>query len=75
MNDEKVWGYEGCGCMWTFFTDCKAAYAKAGENTVLEATLENAYDLDSRRRQELGFHKITLEEFKECIDHPMYCDN
>ncbi|TFG11237.1 hypothetical protein EU537_12945 [Candidatus Thorarchaeota archaeon] len=74
MNNEKVWGFEGCGCMWTFFKNRDMACSNAGDNTVWEVTLERAYELDNKRRQELDFDKITLEEFKECVDHPMYCN-
>ncbi|MHA1906695.1 MAG: hypothetical protein ACW98Y_05335 [Candidatus Thorarchaeota archaeon] len=72
-NIEHIWGFEGCGSMWTFFSDQKRANKHAGENQVYEFGLAEAHMLDNRRRQELGSVAISFELFLECIDHTASC--
>ena len=65
---ERVWGFEGCGAMWTFYSSHDVALRSAGENPVYDFTLEEAFELDNARRTELGFKKITFQQFLDCID-------
>ncbi len=64
----KVWGFEGCGAMWTFFSKREQALKAAGKNQIYDFTLAEASELDNQRRQELGFVRITLRQFLDCID-------
>jgi hypothetical protein len=68
-----VWGYEGCGAMWTFFSDNKKALDLARGEEVHEFSIEDAYILDNARRVEMGFDKITFEEFLDCLSEPSHC--
>ncbi len=69
----KVWGFEGCGAMWTFRSDENEALRSAGENPVQEFLVEEAFQLDNQRRQELGFDRITFQQFVDCIDTSGKC--
>lgn len=69
----KVWGYEGCGAMWTFFYDSKQAIDSARGEEVHEFSIEDAFILDNNRRAEMGFEKITFEQFLECLSVPTKC--
>ncbi|MFW9845456.1 MAG: hypothetical protein ACFFD6_01805 [Candidatus Thorarchaeota archaeon] len=69
----KVWGFEGCGAMWTFYTDQKRAQQAAQKNQVHEMEIEEAYFLDTTRRREMGYPAITFEQFLECIEQPPTC--
>ena len=70
---DHVWGFEGCGSMWTFFSNKKTAQKHAGTNQVFEFDLYQAHMLDNKRRTELGSVAINFEQFLECIDHTASC--
>ncbi|MCK5240318.1 MAG: hypothetical protein KAR33_12250 [Candidatus Thorarchaeota archaeon] len=70
---EHIWGFEGCGSMWTFFSDQESALKHAGTNQVFKFGLEDAHALDNKRRKELGSVAITFKLFLECIDHTASC--
>jgi hypothetical protein len=70
---EQVWGFEGCGAMWTFYTNRDAALKSSGENPIYDFTLEEAFELDRIRRTELGFNEITFQQFLDCIDVSASC--
>ncbi len=59
--------------MWTFFSDQEKALKYASENQVYKFELEEAHDMDNKRRQELGSFAITFEQFLECVDHTASC--
>ncbi|MFW9908272.1 MAG: hypothetical protein ACFFEF_06835 [Candidatus Thorarchaeota archaeon] len=67
-NHAEIWGFEGCGAMWSFFSKQESALRHAGENEVYSFRIHEAFDLDNRRRLELGYSRISLEQFYECID-------
>lgn len=54
--------------MWTFYSNQDVALKSAGENPVYDFTLEEAFELDNARRTELGFKRITFQQFLDCID-------
>ncbi|MDF1538189.1 MAG: hypothetical protein P1Q69_04735 [Candidatus Thorarchaeota archaeon] len=70
---QYVWGFEGCGAMWTFFSNQRDALKHAGTNEVLRFEVEEAHVLDNRRRQELGAPAISFDKFSDCIDHTLSC--
>lgn len=70
---KTVWGYEGCGAMWTFFADSKKSLNLARGEEVHEFSIEDAYILDNSRRVEMGFAKITFDEFLDCLNEPAQC--
>ena len=68
-----VWGFEGCGAMWTFFSLKKDAEASAGDNSIYNFSVEEAFALDNLRRKDLGFETITFSQFIDCIDASSSC--
>ena len=74
-SDERqyVWGFEGCGAMWAFFSKQENAMAHAGTNQVHGFDMEEAHIMDNRRRLELGAPAISFDKFEECIDHTLSC--
>ncbi len=64
---DKVWGFEGCGAMWTFYEREEDALESAQENLVSEFTIEVAWTRDNARRGELGFPAISFDQFLECV--------
>jgi len=72
-SEESVWGFEGCGAMWSFFSKQERAIEHAGTNRVHEFNVEKAHILDNRRRQELGAPAISFDKFVECVDHTLSC--
>jgi hypothetical protein len=69
----KVWGFEGCGAMWTIFSERELALDAAIHNRVHELEVYEAYLLDNERRHDMGYPSITFEQFLECVNHPMHC--
>ena len=69
----SVWGYEGCGAMWTFFSSKKDAEASAGDNSVYNFSLAEAFELDNQRRKELGFERVSFSQLIDCIDASSSC--
>ncbi len=59
--------------MWTFFSEKKTAEESAGENSVYDFSLDEAFELDNQRRKELGFEKVTFSQFIDCIDASSSC--
>lgn len=70
---QYIWGFEGCGAMWTFFSDKEKALKHAGTNEVHQFEVDEAHILDNLRRQELGASAISFDKFVECIDHTLSC--
>ncbi|MFQ5831643.1 MAG: hypothetical protein ACE5H4_02980 [Candidatus Thorarchaeota archaeon] len=64
---EVVWGFEGCGAMWTFYEYEADALESSEENRVFEFTIEEAWARDNARRGELGFPSISFDQFLDCI--------
>lgn len=59
--------------MWAFFSLKKVAEASAGDNSIFNFSIEEAFELDNQRRQELGFKKVTFGQFIDCIDASISC--
>lgn len=70
---QYVWGFEGCGAMWSFFSKQEIAIKHAGTNQVHGFDLKKAHILDNRRRLELGAPAISFDKFVECVDHTLIC--
>ncbi len=68
-----VYGFEGCGAMWTFYEHETDALESAQENQVFEFTIEDAWARDNARRDELGFSRISFEQFLDCIKTREQC--
>jgi hypothetical protein len=68
-----LWGFEGCGSMWTFYSSKELAEASAQENEALEFQTEEAFELDNARREELGYPRISFDQFLDCIRLPATC--
>ncbi|MHA2206362.1 MAG: hypothetical protein ACXABC_10920 [Candidatus Thorarchaeota archaeon] len=62
-----LWGFEGCGSMWSFYRDSALAQQAAQGQELLELDIAQAFVLDNRRRIELGSITIRFEEFLDCI--------
>lgn len=69
----RVWGFEGCGAMWTFYSEKKQAIESAKDNRVHELEVYEAYLLDNERRHDMGYPPITFNQFLECVNHPTQC--
>ena len=69
----RVWGFEGCGAMWTFYSDKEEAIESARDNRVHELEVYEAFLLDGTRRHEMGYSSITFNQFLECVNHPTQC--
>lgn len=70
---DRVWGFEGCGAMWTFYESEEDALESAQENLVFEFKIEEAWSRDNVRRGELGFPSISFGQFLDCIRIPEKC--
>ncbi len=68
-----VWGFEGCGAMWTFYSDRNHALESAMDNRIHELEIYEAFLLDNTRRHEMGYPPITFDQFLECVNHPTQC--
>ncbi|MHA2141044.1 MAG: hypothetical protein ACXADC_12425 [Candidatus Thorarchaeota archaeon] len=73
LMPKHVWGFEGCGAMWTFYSDRKEAIESAMDNRVHELEVYEAFLLDNSRRHEMGYPPITFDQFLECVNHPIQC--
>ncbi|MHA2021597.1 MAG: hypothetical protein ACW96N_07775, partial [Candidatus Thorarchaeota archaeon] len=69
----KVWGFEGCGAMWTFYSDRQQAMKSAMDNRIHELEVYDAFLLDNARRHDLGYPRIAFDQFLECVNHPTHC--
>lgn len=65
--EKRIWGFEGCGIMWNFYLDEDEARRRADDRDIVKVTLEEGYDLDNARRQEMGFKEISREDFKRIL--------
>ena len=70
---KRVWGFEGCGAMWTFFPNKQQAIDSAMENRIHELEVYEAFLFDNTRRHEMGYPSITFDQFLECVNHPTHC--
>jgi hypothetical protein len=69
----RVWGFEGCGAMWTFYSDRQQAMESAMDNRIHELEVYEAFLLDNARRYDMGYPTITSNQFLECVNHPTHC--
>ncbi|MHA1925392.1 MAG: hypothetical protein ACXABV_03680 [Candidatus Thorarchaeota archaeon] len=69
----RVWGFEGCGAMWTFYSDMQHAIESAMDNRVHELEVYEAFLLDNTRRHEMGYPSSAFNQFLECVNHPTHC--
>ena len=69
----RVWGFDGCGAMWTFYSDRQPAMESAMDNRIHELEVYEAFLLDNSRRHEMGYPSITFNQFLECVNHPTHC--
>jgi hypothetical protein len=70
---ERIWGFEGCGAMWTFYSDREQAIESAMDNRVHELEVYEAFLLDNTRRHEMGYPPIIFKQFLDCVNHPTHC--
>jgi hypothetical protein len=73
LAPKRVWGYEGCGAMWTFYSVREQAIESAIDSRVYELEVYEAFLLDNTRRHEMGYPPITFEQFLDCVNHPIHC--
>jgi hypothetical protein len=73
MNPARVWGFEGCGAMWAFYSERNQAMKSAKDNRIHELEIYEAYLLDNTRRDEMDHPPITFDQFLECVNHPAIC--
>ena len=69
---KRVWGFEGCGAMWTFYSDREQAIESGKDNRVHELEVYEAFLLDNTRRHEMGYPTITFKQFLDCVNHPTH---
>ncbi|MHA1959118.1 MAG: hypothetical protein ACW99U_02740 [Candidatus Thorarchaeota archaeon] len=70
QSSSPLFGFEGCGSMWSFYSSKELAERFAQGSDILEFSIEEASELDNARREELGYPRIKFEQFLDCIRHP-----